>query len=423
MKQINTILTIPFILFLLGYSQLVLADKDLVLGIGFSKTFKAPITSKVYVSNGKVLKIKNHENELIVIGKSKGLSDLIIGSKTFRVQVLPKRNFLLFRELNESIDNTMGLKIEIKNYCLRITGKLLRWEDWRKIHKVGAQIKTVPNCPIPFSFAPKIEAILRPKVYQELKKELQVFKSKIEIKISSAGKVEINLNDKKVDKAIIKALKPWGLYPLSKQKLSGNLKYQIELFAIGSSELESNGIQLPSEIQYKGDVGVQQDLLIAKLTSLFNSASYKKLIQADIYSDFDSEAQFHSGGEVPFKVVSETSSNIVWKKYGFLLSLKPKESYSRKLNLKVSMELSNISGASQSDIPPKIQKHKLSNSYKLEINQRNVLLNFKLSGNQDGNHSLGFLHGIPIFGDLFSHKDEAYQSYHIFLSVTPIKSE
>lgn len=411
-----TYLIIIFIL-----SNPAIAESTIILGIGSTKTIDSSNDPQIYISNGLALKVKILGNKLLLIGKSKGHSELRLGDRKYQIQVTSKRSYHIYLELNKILENKLGLEVAMENFCPVIKGKVLKLEDWLELKRKFSVLKKPKNCLLTYAFQAKIESSIQNKV-SSIIESISKFKN-LRVEISDLGTLIVKSHKKKLDKSSLSVLASYGLQPIYLEENEYNLSFEIEMIAVGKKSLEDLGLNLSKTFIYNASKGLNKELLNARLNLLVQRGEYEKIIHAEILSSSMGLASFHSGGEIPIKINTENSSNVLWKKYGFLMKIKPKKSYSEKLLAKLDFEFSNIDSAAQGDQPPSIQKHELSNQVMLNLNQRNILLNFSHTGSKSGEESFSFLRGVPLVRDFFKSKNGILQNYYILLSIIPKKQE
>lgn len=117
------------------------------------------------------------------------------------------------------------------------------------------------------------------------------------------------------------------------------------------------------------------------------------------------EAEFLAGGEFPIKLLNERVNDVVWKKYGISLKVRPLADASGRISLQLSTEISTIDTTLTVDQIPAMLTNRVSSHFDL-LGPRTIALSGLLRSEDHASKSgIWGLSSVPILGALFSSRD------------------
>ena len=412
----NTILQYFTFSFLLFLPTLLLAKEKIVLGVGHSLSFTKNLNDKIYITNGNAVKAKQiNDDQILLVGKALGKSEVHIGKKVLDVQITSKHAFLIYQKLEYILDQTPHLKADLNMHCPAIAGKLLRWEDWEKIQKQMSFEKRPSHCKQIYQFNATIDPVLQksspPFLAEALKHQL------VEINYNQKHFIKIYSSSFYKNKDLENLIQSYGLELTPSSSGKDTNKIYVELLAVSESDIKNTGILLPREFSYDLQNQSSQTELLAKLNLLADSGKMESLLQTNLQLGKKRKASFHSGGEIPIPLSTENSSQVIWKSYGFIMNLETLKSSTNKLLLRLDLELSNIDSSVAVGNIPSLQKHEFKNEVELFGKQRLNVFHFVLLSDQASDSGFHFLKSLPLFNKIFSQSHQRKQNYHIFINI------
>ena len=131
------------------------------------------------------------------------------------------------------------------------------------------------------------------------------------------------------------------------------------------------------------------------------------------------EAEFVAGGEFPIKIFNYRQQDVVWKRYGIVLKIKPKADASGRISLGLETEVSTIDPAHTVDGIPGMLTNRVASYFDL-TRPRTIVLSGLLK-NEDSVHNAGVpgLSGLPILGPLFGSKEWKENRTELVIFVRP----
>lgn len=131
------------------------------------------------------------------------------------------------------------------------------------------------------------------------------------------------------------------------------------------------------------------------------------------------EAEFFAGGEFPIKILNYKTQDVIWKKFGISLKVKPQADYSGQINLSIETEVSNLDTSTTVDGIPGITANRLSSHFDLQESKTIALSG--LLKEESGNSQEGWpwLQRVPVLGALFSSQDYRDQKTELIVFVRP----
>ncbi|MEC9282255.1 MAG: hypothetical protein VX642_06055 [Bdellovibrionota bacterium] len=385
------------------------------LAIGESRILDNSKLLDVYLSNSKVLKVKDlNTGKLLVKAASLGTAKLSIGTTDYSYQVISKPTYQRLMELKKQIKNCFGISIEVVESCPVIRGKLLKISDWQKISSLDFG-KKIPNCALPYQMKASISEDIPPRDLNKLLKENQSDFLKIVLDAKRMARLLYSPQFKKVAQNLAKQL---GIEIERDLNQKNESTYHFELIAVKDSELKQYGIGLPTSANYNFAEGFETGNINGKISSLYNAGKYTHLQGIRISTLDDQSSKFHSGGEVPVKLVGERNSQITWKAYGFLLEVQTTQRNWREEKIKLQVTASNLDSANSIDGIPAIQKQSYSGSFVI-ADEIQILFNFRNLGQTDSSQSNFGIHWIPFIKDLFSENQIRMEDHHLIMIYKP----
>ena len=131
----------------------------------------------------------------------------------------------------------------------------------------------------------------------------------------------------------------------------------------------------------------------------------KVLASPNILCRSGKEAHFFAGGELPITIVNYKVQDVVWKKYGIILKVKPKADFSGKMSISIETEVSSIDPSTEGKGVPALFTNKIQSHFDL-TESRLIALSGLIKNEQSENSSgLPGLARLPVLGPLFSSKE------------------
>ncbi|MEK2646715.1 pilus assembly protein [Bdellovibrio sp. BCCA] len=409
----NALLLFTFI------SSVSFAQTELTLSLGESKNLSLKGSSSVWIQDREILKAEGQGSRLVIKGAREGRTVLKLGSETYHVQVLHPNKTDSLAELKKDLQGIVGLSAQVGEGDLLIKGHLYRLQDWVKLADF-ARAKAFS-----YSMRAELSSELQSdaqKYFQELFERAKlpsqtlIFEPSPEVRVSAP-----DLTLKKYQQI----LSPFGISVLRDEnslEMAPTVKVQITVAEIKRDLSIQYGLQWPSSYSAKilstGKRVMDEDLPFS-LKALEGQGYGKILASPNILCRSGKEAEFLAGGEFPIKIMNYKAQDVVWKRYGILLRVKPKADAAGRISLSIETEVSTLDDSRKVDGIPGILTNRVSSHFDLTRPQTIALSGLLKS--EDGNSSQGlpFLSRLPVIGALFSSKDFRENRSELVIFVRP----
>lgn len=404
---------------ILSFFTINLAQAEsLLLKIGDDIKLPAPANNRLWVQNRKILNIISRGGLVILSAIGEGNTNVQVGEKNYQVQVIQPLKKVLLNNFEKDIKKTLGLRLKVKNHQVTVTGKLYRWEDWLLLAKISEQtgISYAMAAEIPQSLQNKVQALWQQEYIKEGLAPVPVhfshtLQARLSVDAATFSKYE-------------EVLGPFGVL-LEKDALALNLepvvKVEITVAEVRRDFALRYGIQWPSSYSARilatGERQFEDLLLNAQ--ALEQSGQGKILASPNLLCRSGKEAEFLAGGEFPIKITNYKAQDVVWKKYGIVLKVRPKADSSGRMSIALETEVSTIDPSRTVEGIPGLLTNRVSSHFDLSQSQTIALSG--LIKNEEGKSVEGLpaLSRLPILGALFSSRDFKENRTELVILVRP----
>ncbi|UOF00956.1 type II and III secretion system protein family protein [Bdellovibrio reynosensis] len=406
-----------FLIFIFLYSP-AFAQKTLVLSLG--ESYKLPLkgSSSVWIQDRDILQADGGAGNLSVKGNKEGKTTVKVGSDIYYVHVVHPVKKASLKELQDMLGNIIGLNTEISEGDLLVRGQLYRLKDWIKLSQFAEDRN------LGFQMRARMSAELQNEVqnhFQELLSTAKlppqtlIFEPQLEVRISAA-----DLLVKKYQKL----LSPYGIAIIkdeSSLQVEPTVKVQITVAEIRRDLSVKYGLKWPQSYTATilSDGSKEVSDLPFSLNALENQGQAKILASPNILCRSGKEAEFLAGGEFPIKILNFKAQDVVWKRYGILLRVKPKADAAGRISLSIETEVSTLDKSMQVDDIPGILTNRVSSHFDLTKPQTIALSGLIKSEDGKASEGLPLLSRLPIIGALFSSKDFRENRTELVIFVRP----
>lgn len=390
---------------------------DLVLSLGQSKNLPLA-SSSVWIEDRKILKADPLGNNLVLKGMNEGLTTLRLGEDLYRVQVLHPGKRDILNDLHLHLKDIVGLNAEISEGDLLVTGRLYRMIDWLRLAKLARSQSVTYQMRAELSQTLQNESAryfgeLLTKAH--LPPQTLIFSPAPEIRVTGA---ELAL------KKYETLLRPFGITILKDESsldISPTVKVQITVAEVRRDKGLNYGLKLPetysATVLNSGET-VWDDMKLT-VEAFEKNGLGKILASPNIICRSGKEAEFLAGGEFPIKIMNYKIQDIVWKRYGILLRVKPKADSAGRMSLSIETEVSTIDKATGVDGIPGILTNRVSSHFDLTRPQTIALSGLLKNEDSENSQGLPMLSRLPIIGALFSSKEFRDNRTELVIFVRP----
>jgi pilus assembly protein CpaC len=397
---------------------LSLKAEPVVLKIGDDLSIPLPANHRVWIQNRKVLQVSQKGRMLVFTGSVEGRTQVQVGAKDFQIQVIQpvKRN--LQDRFEKELRRMLGLRLKMVRQQVTIEGKLYRWEDWQHLAEISKDLE------VSYQMAAEISPALRAKAletWQELWSQNGL--APVPVQFGQALQARIAGNSAVYDK-YEDVLGPYGVR-LEKDTLSLDIapvvRVQISVAEVRRDFASKYGIQWPGSYSATVLSNGQSDFenLVFTANALEQQGKGKILASPNLLCRSGKEAEFLAGGEFPIKVMNLRFQDVVWKKYGVLLKVKPKADSSGRMSIALETEVSTIDNSRTVDGIPGLLTNRISSHFDLSKSQTIVLSGLIKNEEGQATQGLPLLSRLPVLGALFSSREFRENRTELVIFVRP----
>ncbi len=413
------------------------ANAKLSLYVGEQKNLRLDGMVKVAIENPAVLDAwaNDQTSSLTITGLSSGQSMLTIWLKNHQKKQMQfnviQRKTLSFRQVQNMLSKTKGVKTRLQNDQIVIEGQVYSPKDLRKILSLSQQ-SNIANLS---SFNPKV---------------LNFLKSTIERKFFEQGYAQLSLNQEgqvlwikghlsdktQIKKALIIAK---NIYPLietdvgQNQNQSSMILVDVKFLEVQKNNSKQYGIQWPENLSASGMMQTQNsNLQTSSIVGKDFTVQFKALSEKGVAKVLSNPkllctdgvpSSFLAGGEIPIRLLSERVADVMFKPYGVELKILAKINPHSSVTLKMLIKVSDIDAGLSVDGIPGIAQHHIETTADLEMGQTIVLGGLLQTRDRKNVRKVPLLGQVPIIGELF--KSRAFQNNQseFFVTLTPHRSD
>jgi pilus assembly protein CpaC len=201
------------------------------------------------------------------------------------------------------------------------------------------------------------------------------------------------------------------------------VKVKMTLLEMRKSSLTEIGINPPtqysSQLSSGGKMGSGTWNSEANLNLLQNKGIGQILASPVLITKSGTEAEFLAGGEIPIRIINNKTKDLIWKKYGINLKVKPTVDNQGHINMDIETEVSSIDPKRNVEGIPAILTNKIQSHFELQKSQTLILSGLIKHMNGETVTGWPWLNEIPILGALFSSADFQQEKTEMIILVTP----
>ncbi len=378
-------------------------------------------SSQIWLENSKIIKASAQGSNLKIRGIGIGTSQLQIGNQTYQFEVYKPETLKLYDKLSNIQEQLVGIQFELKNPSVVIQGKIHRWSDWQKISE-----KYIPGAELKMNG--QVSEVTKKEIFNYLQSSFA--KHRLPAQVLPIGESdEIRLGQKNLIPRYAQILNPFGyqvIFDETSVEIAPVVKVEITVAEVKRDFGRKIGFSWPESYQAQ----LIQPLAFSasgklSINALEKNGVAKVLANPNLICRSNKEAEFMAGGEIPIKIMNRNVHDVVWKKYGVLLKIKPQADLSGRISLSINTEISSIDKANSVDDMPAMFTNSVSSHFDLVQAKTIMLSGLIKSDSQQSNQGLPWLTQIPILGVLFGSQDfrENRSELVIFVTPTIIKDE
>jgi len=410
MKQFLFLISI----FILHSTQTFAGDIFIELGQDF--TLKQKL-NRVWVENQKIISVEPAAQGIKIKPLTLGQTRLRLNNETIKVYITPIGSLNTYQEWKKLTKKFIDLTVDFCEELVCLKGKIYHFKEFEKILSL---LKKDPS-PVYFS------AELSPSIVAEVQKYLEKYqreKGLTPLRVVFSSPWKVHYGGKDFSSEYKTELAKIGVFAIdSKQKIeiADNIKVSIRVAEVKKEFRRTLGIKYPGTYSAQILDPENAKLIPFEVALLANQhdGDVKVLASPNLVCRSGKEAEFFAGGEFPIRVLNYKVNDVVWKKYGIGLKIKPIIDSVGQMSLQIDSEVSTLDESTKVDGIPGLQTNKVSSTFDL-IRSRTIALS-GLIKNEQGQSSEGipFLKNIPVLGYLFASHDFKENRSELVIFVTP----
>lgn len=386
---------------------------EVVLEVG--QDFRLPAGATVRAEESQILKVKPVGSSFQVLGLKPGWASLVVNNQGVEVSVLSKAQAKTRRTLREWVRPRLGLEERVERGEVLLSGRLLRAPYWIDLHKVCADCDYRAR----LTMGEEVETAVRKDLAGLFKKRGLGLPA-----LRWTPDATWVVRGKKPPSALLRLAKSLGIEVGSEDEavdLSPLVRTQIFVLEARRSKTRQWGLKWPQSVtaQLLPKSSDPFSTLSVTAVALENQGDAKILANPTLLCRSGEEAEFLAGGEFPIKVVSTRMQDVIWKRYGVLLKVKPRADRFGRMNLSLETEISSIDGSRTVDGIPALFTSRVLSHFDL-AEPRTIAIS-GLIKNEESRALEGVpgLAGLPVLGHLFSSRDFRENRSELLILVRP----
>ena len=392
---------------------------DLTLLVGQSRALPAAPNEIVRVKGSHFISVRDDKIKIVATGRAPGEAQIIIGSRDYNIFVTGRKNQNLFTVLRDAVHTMLGLKIEMLDGRVTVTGQPHRLQDWIAISRIAA------NFDSPYIFRARIDNDVKARALNYFRNQLLSRNLPMPNLIwSPMAHAIIAQSDENLKNLWDEVLAPFGIarvYEKSAMSLKPLVRVKITIAEVNKSAERKLGVDWPDSVQQQLLPQMITPTLDVKLHALETRGLAQILASPTLLARSGSQASFLAGGEVPVRAATQYYQQVSYKTYGISLKIKPIADYSGRLSIDLTTEISQLDRANSNSVDqiPAFKTDQMTTHFDLP-EPRTIILSGLIDNewSKDTN-DLPLLSHLPILGRLFGSEDFRKQRSELLIFVTP----
>lgn len=374
--------------------------------------------SKVWIENKKVLLVHSKNNKYSLKTIRPGITHIRLDNTLYNVIISPIGSKKTYSDWLILAGKFTGLTVDYCEYTVCLKGALTQANDYDRItnyieeYKSKIHLSLSVDTNITDELQKKISARLRMKGITPLKIQFdnpwKIFYSKTKYKTENEDKLmSLGLQLQYLEQAT---------------DIADNIKVAVKVVEISKNFEHKLGVRWPDSYQAQiidNSKASWADSFDLAISAAEKAGEAKILASPNLICRSGKEAEFFAGGEFPVKVIHLRSTEVIWKRYGIGLKMKPQIDPFGQMSLYIESEVSTLDRSIRVDDIPAIHSNRVSSFFDL-ISSRTIAISGLIKSEvSESTEGVPFLKNIPILGALFSSKNFQENKSELVIFVTP----
>ena len=393
------------------------ANEPIFIELGQSFKPKKKV-SKIWIENQKIISAENSSQGLSLKSQNIGETYIRINDeeprKVYTTSIGTNETLKLWTKLSTKF---LDVRVDLcENYvCLK--GTLFRTQDYEKI------VDLIKKNHSSIFFAMKISPDIEKNILISIDSYLRS-KGLTPLKVNTTELWKMQYGSKELALDYKNSLEKIGILAVeNKQKLdlSDNVKVSIQVTELKKEFGRSLGVLWPGSYtaQIVDNKVFGPETFDNQIQANEKNGYLKILASPNLLCRSGKEAEFFAGGEFPIKILNFKVNDVVWKKYGINLKVKPQVDSTGQMSLQIDSEVSSLDKSVSVEGIPGLHTHRVSSYFDLIKSKTIALSGLLMSEEGKSTEGLPFLKNIPILGRLFSSDDYRENKTELVIFVTP----
>lgn len=384
-----------------------------ILQLGQSKLFPGG-ASHAWVEKSQIIKADSIGGSVRLTAKLVGSSKVRINNTNETIEVLHPDQVALFEKMKKLMATKPGLRAEVQNGEVVVKGYLHDWSTWKSIAKE-----------LDFS-SYRMLAELSPTLKSDMQKifdeDLRT-QGLLSVNVVQQPRLEVRLNPQqasldryrdyfqRLGVSVVVAAESLELVPV--------VRVDITVVEMNKDASREFGMHWPDKAKFEilPEGLVTSESLITQLNLMESRGEAKMLASPNLICRSGKEAEFFAGGEIPITISDYKVHEVIWKKHGVMLKIKPIADSTGRISLSIDTEVSSLS--SLKDPIPSISTNRVSSQFDLSHSQVIALSGLLRESESTGADGLPYLTQVPILGPLFSSQRYLKHKTELVIFVRP----
>lgn len=394
------------------------AATPLILSVAQVKDFYVPASYKIQIGQRSVLGAVDMGPKVRVVAKKIGESTLQVGPTSYLVQVVPPASEKNKKSLSDLVKPMMGPRIGTSLYPLVIEGNLYRFSDWRKISSIAADKN------IMFQMRAEIDSDVAAEAEAEIKNVLTDQNLPVpQFSWRGTATATYAKSFETLAAPLKNVFDKYGItlrFEKTQLKVEPLIRIQIVVAEVSHLIQNKIGISWPDSIaaQVSSKVSGPSSLEVI-VRAIEDEGLGQILASPTLLAKSGGQSEFLAGGEIPIRISNRKSMDVIWKRHGIFLQMKPQADLAGQIKMDLVTEISMIDGGNSIDGVPAIKTNRISSQFDLASAETIVLSG--LVRNEWFKNASGVpgLKSIPILGELFKSRSFVESRTELVIFVTP----
>ena len=386
---------------------------EIILQVGQEKILSAH--GSLRAESNANFKLVPMGDSVKIVGLKPGWSSFVIGTQGHEAHILSKQQMKTWQLLQKYVQLKLGLQVAVSKGQVILKGRLLRSSDWLDL------VKKCPGC------AYHSELEMSESVADQARGDLQKL-------TSERGLPDPALRWGPQATWLVRTQSPpSGLFSLAQSlgieiqneeavvDLAPLVRTQIFVLEAKREHTRQWGIQWPSAVtaQILPKVADPLSNIALSAIAMENQGEAKILASPTLLCRSGQEAEFLAGGEFPVKIMNLHRQDVLWKKYGIVLRVKPTADRFGHMNLSLETEISSIDPSRTVDGVPGLFTNRVMSHFDLAEPKTIAISGLIKSEDSQSLQGLPGLSRIPVLGALFGSRDFRENRSELLILVRP----